>query len=90
MQADEALTLRWRAGSRDARAVPRELCAQGGLAQAQAQAQARAHACAQGLQLDQEGGAQPHAGPVVTSYWAMARRVRQLEVRARACGVALC
>lgn len=33
-----------------------------------------------GLQLDAEGGVQPHTGPVVTSFFAMMRRVQRLEV----------
>jgi hypothetical protein len=32
------------------------------------------------LQLDAEGGVQPHTGPVVRSYFAMAGRVYRLEV----------
>ncbi|KAF8520433.1 mitochondrial carrier [Hysterangium stoloniferum] len=39
----------------------------------------RANYSPKGLQLDAEGGAQPHAGPVVTSYFAMFKRVLQLE-----------
>jgi len=39
----------------------------------------RANYAPKGLQLDQEGGVQPHAGPVVNSYFAMLVRVRNLE-----------
>jgi hypothetical protein len=33
------------------------------------------------LQLDAEGGAAPHTGPVVNSYFAMMARVWRIEVR---------
>ncbi|KIJ49645.1 hypothetical protein M422DRAFT_225557 [Sphaerobolus stellatus SS14] len=39
----------------------------------------RANYAPKGLQLDAEGGAQPHAGPVITSYFAMLARVHRLE-----------
>lgn len=40
----------------------------------------RANYTPKGLQLDGEGGVQPHTGPVVTSYLAMIKRVKRLEV----------
>ncbi|GJJ06305.1 hypothetical protein Clacol_000496 [Clathrus columnatus] len=39
----------------------------------------RANYSPKGLQLDEDGGAQPHAGPVVRSYFAMFGRVVKLE-----------
>ena len=39
----------------------------------------RANYTPKGLQLDGEGGVQPHTGPVVNSYFAMFARVRRLE-----------
>lgn len=33
------------------------------------------------IQLDAEGNVEPHAGPVVTSFFGMLRRVKRLEVR---------
>lgn len=41
----------------------------------------RANYTPKGLQLDGEGGVQPHTGPVVNSYFAMFKRVKRLEVR---------
>jgi len=43
----------------------------------------RANYNPKGLQLDPEGGAQPHTGPVVRSYFGMMRRVYRIEVRFR-------
>lgn len=40
----------------------------------------RANYTPKGLQLDGEGGVQPHTGPVVNSYFAMFMRVKRLEV----------
>jgi hypothetical protein len=40
----------------------------------------RANYNPKGLQLDAEGGAQPHTGPVVHSYFTMAGRVYRIEV----------
>ena len=40
----------------------------------------RANYNPKGLQLDAEGGVQPHTGPVVRSYFAMAGRVYRIEV----------
>lgn len=40
----------------------------------------RANYTPKGLQLDGEGGVQPHTGPVVSSYFAMIKRVKRLEV----------
>ena len=40
----------------------------------------RANYNPKGLQLDAEGAAVPHTGPVVKSYFAMFQRVYQLEV----------
>lgn len=40
----------------------------------------RANYTPKGLQLDQEGGAEAHVGPVVTSYFAMLLRVKRIEV----------
>ena len=40
----------------------------------------RANYTPKGLQLDGEGGVQPHTGPVVNSYFAMLWRVKRLEV----------
>lgn len=40
----------------------------------------RANYTPKGLQLDGEGGVQPHAGPVVNSYFGMLMRVKRLEV----------
>ncbi|KAF8581611.1 mitochondrial carrier [Ramaria rubella] len=39
----------------------------------------RANYAPKGLQLDSEGGVQPHAGPVVPSYFSMIIRVKKLE-----------
>ncbi|KAF9033294.1 mitochondrial carrier [Hymenopellis radicata] len=39
----------------------------------------RANYNPKGLQLDAEGGAEPHTGPVVKSYFAMLKRVYQIE-----------
>ncbi|TDL24319.1 hypothetical protein BD410DRAFT_786434 [Rickenella mellea] len=39
----------------------------------------RANYNPKGLQLDSEGGAEPHTGPVVTSFFAMMGRVKRLE-----------
>ncbi|PPQ63995.1 hypothetical protein CVT24_009424 [Panaeolus cyanescens] len=39
----------------------------------------RANYNPKGLQLDSEGGATPHTGPVIKSYFAMFSRVRRLE-----------
>ncbi|KAH8118983.1 hypothetical protein DFH11DRAFT_412876 [Phellopilus nigrolimitatus] len=39
----------------------------------------RANYTPKGLQLDGEGGVQPHTGPVVNSYFAMFKRVKRLE-----------
>lgn len=41
----------------------------------------RANYNPKGLQLDSEGGAAPHTGPVVHSYFGMMARVYKLEVR---------
>jgi hypothetical protein len=40
----------------------------------------RANYNPKGLQLDNEGGVQPHTGPVIRSYLAMAARVYTIEV----------
>lgn len=40
----------------------------------------RANYNPKGLQLDPEDGVQPHTGPVVTSFFVMLYRVRNLEV----------
>lgn len=40
----------------------------------------RANYNPKGLQLDAEGGAQAHTGPVIRSYFGMMKRVYQLEV----------
>ncbi|KAK0212557.1 hypothetical protein DFS33DRAFT_1282615 [Desarmillaria ectypa] len=39
----------------------------------------RANYNPKGLQLDPEGGAQPHTGPVIKSYFGMMKRVYQIE-----------
>jgi hypothetical protein len=39
----------------------------------------RANYNPKGLQLDPEDGVQPHTGPVITSFFVMLSRVRQLE-----------
>ncbi|KIK67358.1 hypothetical protein GYMLUDRAFT_37460 [Collybiopsis luxurians FD-317 M1] len=39
----------------------------------------RANYNPKGLQLDTDGNAQPHTGPVITSYFAMFKRVYQIE-----------
>lgn len=44
----------------------------------------RANYNPKGLQLDNEGGAAPHTGPVITSYFAMFGRVYRLEASPRA------
>lgn len=41
----------------------------------------RANYNPKGLQLDSEGGAVPHTGPVVRSYFKMMGRVYRIEVR---------
>jgi len=41
----------------------------------------RAHYNPKGLQLDPDGGVQPHTGPVITSFFAMLVRVYKIEVR---------
>lgn len=43
----------------------------------------RANYTPKGLQLDGEGGVQPHTGPVIKSYFGMLKRVVRLEVRFR-------
>ncbi len=40
----------------------------------------RANYNPKGLQLDPEDGVQPHTGPVITSFFVMLSRARQLEV----------
>jgi hypothetical protein len=40
----------------------------------------RANYNPKGLQLDPEDGVQPHTGPVITSFFVMLYRVRNLEV----------
>jgi hypothetical protein len=40
----------------------------------------RANYNPKGLQLDPEDGVQPHTGPVISSFFVMLARVRQLEV----------
>jgi hypothetical protein len=40
----------------------------------------RANYNPKGLQLDPEDGVQPHTGPVITGFFVMLSRVRQLEV----------
>lgn len=40
----------------------------------------RANYNPKGLQLDAEGGAQPHTGPVVQTYFGMMQRVYRIEV----------
>lgn len=40
----------------------------------------RANYTPKGLQLDGEGGVQPYAGPVVSSYFGMLMRAKRLEV----------
>ncbi|KAG1765319.1 mitochondrial carrier [Suillus occidentalis] len=39
----------------------------------------RAHYNPKGLQLDSEGGVQPHTGPVISSFFSMLRRVHRIE-----------
>lgn len=39
----------------------------------------RANYTPKGLQLDGEGGLQPHTGPVINSYFSMFARVKRLE-----------
>lgn len=41
----------------------------------------RANYNPKGLQLDAEGGVQPHTGPVVSTFFGMLRRVYRIEVR---------
>jgi hypothetical protein len=41
----------------------------------------RANYNPKGLQLDPEGGVQPHTGPVIRSYFGMMKRVYKIEVR---------
>ena len=45
----------------------------------------RAHYNPKGLQLDPDGGVQPHTGPVITSFFAMLVRVYKIEVRLPLC-----
>lgn len=40
----------------------------------------RANYNPKGLQLDDEGNAEPHTGPVVTSFFSMLGRVKRIEV----------
>jgi hypothetical protein len=40
----------------------------------------RAHYNPKGLQLDSEGGVQPHTGPVISSFFSMLKRVHRIEV----------
>lgn len=40
----------------------------------------RAHYNPKGLQLDAEGGVQPHTGPVISSFFSMLKRVHRIEV----------
>jgi hypothetical protein len=40
----------------------------------------RANYSPKSVHLDQDGGLEPHVGPVVTSYWAMLKRVKRIEV----------
>lgn len=40
----------------------------------------RANYSPKSVHLDQDGGLEPHVGPVVTSYWAMFKRVKRIEV----------
>ncbi len=46
----------------------------------------RANYNPKGLQLDPEDGVQPHTGPVITSFFVMLYRVRNLEVSDTSCG----
>lgn len=41
----------------------------------------RANYNPKGLQLDAEGGVQPHTGPVVSTFFGMLTRVYRIEVR---------
>jgi hypothetical protein len=41
----------------------------------------RANFSPKSVHLDQDGGLEPHVGPVVTSYWGMLKRVKRIEVR---------
>jgi hypothetical protein len=43
----------------------------------------RANFSPKSVHLDQEGGLEPHVGPVVTSYWAMFKRIKRIEVSVR-------
>ena len=45
----------------------------------------RANYNPKGLQLDPEDGVQPHTGPVITSFFVMLYRVRNLEVSGATC-----
>ena len=45
----------------------------------------RANYNPKGLQLDPEDGVQPHTGPVITSFFVMLYRVRNLEVSDASC-----
>ena len=45
----------------------------------------RANYNPKGLQLDPEDGVQPHTGPVITSFFVMLYRVRNLEVSEAVC-----
>jgi hypothetical protein len=47
----------------------------------------RANYNPKGLQLDPEDGVQPHTGPVITSFFVMLYRVRNLEVSQASCEV---
>jgi len=39
----------------------------------------RANFSPKSVHLDQDGGLEPHVGPVVTSYWGMLKRVKRIE-----------
>lgn len=41
------------------------------------------------LQLDAEGNAEPHTGPIVTSFFGMLARVKRIEVCALACALSV-
>jgi hypothetical protein len=40
----------------------------------------RANFSPKSVHLDQEGVLEPHVGPVVSSYWAMFKRIKRIEV----------
>jgi hypothetical protein len=40
----------------------------------------RANFSPKSVHLDQDGGLDPHVGPVVPTYWAMFKRVKRIEV----------